>query len=138
MYENKKILLDQYQEKIIFLLSHKLELRKNNLYHLLEKIKYVSPEEICINKRKDLIMIDSKLNSLISYKIENTKNLVGHLIDKLELVSPLNVLKRGYTITYKNNKPVNTIKDIKTSDNLDVKLYNGHVLVEVKEVLEDK
>lgn len=138
MYENKKILLDQYHEKIISLLKHKLELRKANLFHLVEKIRYVSPEQICINKRKDLIMIDTKLNDLINYKVDNSKKVISHLIDKLELVSPLNVLKRGYSITYKNDKPVNTIKDIKISDNLNLKLYNGHALVEVKDVMEDK
>jgi exodeoxyribonuclease VII large subunit len=138
MYENKKILLDQYQEKITFLLNYKLELRKNNLTHLLEKIRYVSPKEICVNKRKDLIIIDTKLNSLINYKLENTKNIMKHLIDKLELVSPLNVLKRGYSITYKNDKPVNTIKDIKISDKLNLRLHNGSALVEVKEIMEDK
>ncbi len=138
MYENKKILLDQYHEKIISLLKHKLELRKTKLFHLVEKIRYVSPEQICINKRKDLIMIDTKLNDLINYKVDNSKKIISHLIDKLELVSPLNVLKRGYSITYKNNKPVNTIKDIKISDNLDLKLYNGHALVEVKDIMEDK
>ena len=138
IYENKKILLDQYHEKIISLLKHKLELRKTKLFHLVEKIRYVSPEQICINKRKDLIMIDTKLNDLINYKVDNSKKIISHLIDKLELVSPLNVLKRGYSITYKNNKPVNTIKDIKISDNLDLKLYNGHALVEVKDIMEDK
>lgn len=138
MYENKKILLDQYQEKIIFLLTHKLHLKKNNLLHLLEKIRFVSPDAICINKRKDLYMADIKLNNLINYKLENTRKNFVHLIDKLELVSPLNVLKRGYTITYKNNKPVNTINDIKVNDKLNLKLHNGNALVEVKEVMEDK
>lgn len=138
MYENKKILVDQYNEKLTFLLMRKFETRKNNLAHLKEKINYVSPKELCISKTKELLIAKTKINSLIKYKIEINKRSIAHLIEKLELVNPLNILKRGYTVTYKDEKPVGSIKNINISDELYLKFHDGDAIMEVKKIMEEK
>jgi exodeoxyribonuclease VII large subunit len=138
MYENKKILLDQSEAKMKFLLNHKLELSKNKLVHILEKIKYVSPKEKCINMRKELIIINNNINNIINYKMEYINKNLSHLIDKLDLINPLNVLKRGYSITYKDDKPISDIKNLEISDNLKLRLHNGSINVEVKDIMEEK
>ena len=57
--------------------------------------------------------------------LSDRKNNLKHFIDKLDLVNPLNVLKRGYTVTYKEDKPVimKAIKDMKTSGIYPQKLW---------------
>ena len=55
---------------------------------------------------------------------------------KLELINPLGVLKRGYSLTYIDNKVINNIKDIKQGDNLLIKLHTGEInttVIDVKE-----
>mgnify|MGYP006394107113 CR=1 FL=1 len=58
------------------------------------------------------------------------------MLDKLNLVNPLNVLKRGYALPYKNDKIVG-IEDINKNDLLTIKLHNGKIEVNVKEVLHE-
>jgi exodeoxyribonuclease VII large subunit len=49
------------------------------------------------------------------------------VINKLELLNPLNVLKKGYTVTEVNNKPLKSIKDVKVKDELKIKVIDGEI-----------
>src|SRR5574344_320685 len=88
LYENKKITIDQYNEKINSLIAHKLEL---------EKIKF------------------------------------NHLISKLEILNPLNILQKGYSITYKNGKTIKKSSELKNNDLITIKLFEGEIKAMVKE-----
>ena len=82
MYENKKQNLDLINTKLNDLMLGKVDKYKNEI----EKIK------------KSYVLTNPKL--LYKDKIINLKNI----IDKLELLNPLNILSRGYSITYFNDK----------------------------------
>ena len=64
---------------------------------------------------------------LYAKKILNLDNL----ITKLELLNPLSVLKRGYTLTYQNDKIIKTVKNINLNDQLTIKLIDGSINVNV-------
>ena len=65
----------------------------------------------------------------------NQKKELVNIIAKLELLNPLKVLKRGYTITYKDNHVMNSINDINTGDKLELQFVDGKIktIVESKE-----
>ena len=73
-------------------------------------------------------------NPSILYK--DKKIYLGNLIEKLELINPLGVLKRGYSLTYQNNKIVNSIKKISKEDNLLIKLHDGNIYAHIDEIEE--
>lgn len=116
MYENKKQRLDNILEKLQKNIKHNLELNKNKLNNI---------------KRNHLLLNPKNL-----YKDEVIK--LSTIIEKLELVNPLNVLKRGFSITYHNDKLIKNIKDIKENDTIKVKLHNGEIVATVNELKEDK
>lgn len=111
MYDNKKQKLDLINEKITGLLINKIKSEKNRLNNI--KTNYIlnNPDSLY----KNYII---KLNNII---------------EKLELVSPMNTLKRGYTLTYKDDKVLKSVRKINKKDNLKVKFYDGNLLVEVIE-----
>ena len=116
MYEGKKQKLDYLIDSLNKILikkyesaKHKFELLKNN--YILSKPELLYKEEIL------------KLNNLI---------------EKLELINPLGVLKRGYTLTYQDNKVINDINNIKIDSNIDIKFHNGSVSAKVLEIKEKK
>jgi exodeoxyribonuclease VII large subunit len=49
------------------------------------------------------------------------------VINKLELLNPLNVLKKGYSVTKVNDKPLKSIKDVKEKDKLNIKIIDGEI-----------
>lgn len=110
MYENKKQKLDLILEKINTLIINKIKYQKENLNNI--KKNYI------LNNPSTLY--------------ENKKNILTNLIEKLSLVSPLETLKRGYTLTYKDDKLIKSVKDINKNDNLSIKLYDGNINVVVK------
>ena len=86
------------------------------------------------NKKQRLDLLNEKLNNTVYIKLENNKNKLENMIDKLNLVNPLNILKRGFTLTYKNGKIAKQVSQINKNDELTIKLYDGNIKVNVKEV----
>lgn len=109
MYENKKQLIDSYLEKMKTIIFYKV----NNYGIKLDNIK------------SNYILKNPK--ELYAKKIMNLDNL----ITKLELLNPLSVLKRGYTLTYQNDKIIKTVKNINLDDKLVIKLIDGSINVNV-------
>ena len=109
MYENKKQLVDSYLEKIKTLIFYKVSNYSIKLDNIKSNYILKNPKE------------------LYSKKVMNLENI----ITKLELLNPMSVLKRGYTLTYQNDKIVKTIKDIKLKDKLVIRLIDGNVDVDV-------
>ena len=56
---------------------------------------------------------------------------MNSIIDKLELLNPLNSLKRGFSVTYKDNKLVSDINKINISDIIKIRLNNGSIMARV-------
>ena len=116
MYENKKQKLDMLLDNL-----NKTLLKKyDNSLHKLEIVK------------KSFILN----NPTLLYKEKMTK--LDSLIEKLELINPLGVLKRGYSLTYKDDKVLKEIKSVNTGDTLLIKLYDGEINTTVKSVKENK
>ncbi len=133
---------------IIDIISHlnhlKIRLNESILKNLnLKKLYFDSlrnsyiiknPNFIYENKRQKLDLIETTLNSNILLKLENNKKEINNLLIQLDLLNPLNILKRGYSLTYKNKKIVKSIKNIKEKDNLIIKLSDGNINVVVRSV----
>ena len=112
MYENKKQKLDILLDKL-----------NKTLVKKYDNVKY----------KLDIIKNNYILNNPnLLYKEKVIK--LDNLIEKLELVNPLGVLKRGYTLTYKDNKIISSIEDVKKGDNLTLKLHNGEINTTVTDV----
>ena len=112
MYENKKQKLDILLDKL-----------NKTLVKKYDNVKY----------KLDIIKNNYILNNPnLLYKEKVIK--LDNLIEKLELVNPLGVLKRGYTLTYKGNKIISSIEDVKKGDNLTLKLHNGEINTTVTDI----
>ena len=116
MFENKKQNLDLMNDKLNDLMLGKVDKLKNEL----EKIK------------KSYVLTNPSL--LYKDKMVEVKNI----IDKLNLLNPLNILARGYSIAYLDDKALKSVKGVKTGDALKVKLHDGLIDAKVICVKEDK
>lgn len=84
------------------------------------------------SKEKDYLQLkNSYILTNPNKLIETKSNKYLQLISKLETLSPLLTLKRGYTMTKKNNKVITSKKDVQTKDKLDLEFQDGNVKVEV-------
>ena len=69
--------------------------------------------------------------------LEKYKENFAKTIEHLEANSPINIMKKGYSITFLEDKKVTSVKEIKPKDNPTVQLLDGVFTCEVKEVLKE-
>ena len=62
---------------------------------------------------------------------ENKK--IDHMIDKLIILNPLNLMKKGYSIVYKDNKAISSTKDININDDINITMQDGSIKAKVLE-----
>ena len=134
LFENKKQNLDLINNKINELLLKKIELKKLYLDSLKNSYVLKNPNMLFLNKKQNLILLTKELNKNISLKIDNNITKLNTIIEKLELINPLNVMKRGFSLTYKDDKLIKSVKKIKKDDELNIKFNDGNILVNVKEI----
>ena len=77
-------------------------------------------------------------NSLIMNILNNNKNRVDTIKVKLDLLNPDNILDKGYSIIYKDNKIVKDINSINTNDSINIMVKNGNIDAIVKGVKNGK
>lgn len=99
--------------------------------HLIERLKF-SLMNLTNIKEKDFLRVKNSYVLQNPYQlIEQKKNLFVPVLSKLETLSPLLTLKRGYTITKKNNQVIQSAKMIKKDDLLEVEFQDGVVQTKV-------
>ena len=115
MYDNKKQKLDSIIEKLNNIL--KIKMNKN-----IDKLKFLKNSYIL--KNSDLL-----------YK--QKRDDLDNIIEKLELINPLKVLKRGYSVVYKDDFIINSVDNLNKSDKLKIKLSDGNVITKIEELVKD-
>lgn len=109
MYVIKEQQFDNLFERLINNIKTSINTNKNNLNYLTSSRVFLNP----------MIMLEKKEVSFTN------------LVSKLESLSPLNTIKRGYSITKKDNKVVKSIKDIKKDDLLNIEVTDGTINTKV-------
>ena len=109
IYQTKEMIFDGLFERLKYNLANLTHIKEKELLRL--KNSYVL--------QKPYQLLDKK----------STKYL--QLISKLEPLSPLLTLKRGYTITRRKGKVINSSKEAKEGDILQIQFHDGEVKTKV-------
>ena len=116
LYDIQEQKLDMLSDRLTLALkskidesNHKLDIIKNN--HII--------------KNPNLILDEFK-NNIKTMKI------------KLELLNPKNVLDKGYSIVYKNDKVIKDVTKLKDNDEINILAKNGKVIANVKGVCKNE
>ena len=115
MFENRKQSLDLMNNKLNDLMLGKVDKLQNEMAKM--KKSYVLTNPILLYKDKIL----------------EVKNIAK----KLELLNPLNILSRGYSVTYFQDKALKSVKGIEKDNVLDIKLADGMIKSKVIDVKEE-
>lgn len=107
------------------------ENKKQKLDLLFENLN----KNIFINLSNKRLLIDNFKNNYIiknpNILYEKQKDKLLNIIQKLELVNPLSILKKGYTLTYKEDKLIKSVKDINKDEIIKIKLHDGLITSKV-------
>jgi exodeoxyribonuclease VII large subunit len=80
---------------------------------------------------KDNIIQLDKIYDKITFEVQNNISTKGQKLEGvgkvLHNLSPLATLNRGYSITEKNKKVINSINEVKINDNIEITLNDGNL-----------
>lgn len=139
MYEGRKQKLDMMCDNINNLLINIIRNNRERLNIIKKSFIFTNPYMLYKDKKEIFLRLKNNYilsNPSVLYK--DSQNKVRSIIDKLELLNPLNILSRGYTLTYLEDKTVKNACDIKEGDILDIKFRDGNVKAKTLKVEEEK
>ena len=118
-FKNFRSIYDIYREKVLFV--------EKDLKKILRNLLKEKKSSLDLSKEKF-----QRIDVMSSYKDNFIKS-----VDRLEANSPINILKKGYSITYLNDNKITSVTDVKKNDNISVKLVDGSLECEVIETIEE-
>lgn len=77
------------------------------------------------NEYREVNSLTSKMDLIINQHINDYTKIFNHLIEKCTILNPLNIIKKGYTIVYKDNDIVYNVKDLEVNDQVNIKFSDG-------------
>lgn len=96
-------------------------------------LKYLSGSYL--QMRSDHMIATQKLlRREIFLQLGRKKDYLSLLEKRAELLHPDHILKRGYSMTLLDGKPVSHVKNIKPGDELETKLYRGSIISKVEQI----
>jgi exodeoxyribonuclease VII large subunit len=123
--------------RLNFNIKHNLDENYHLLNALYGRLKLLNPFTKILDYIKNLDDLTKRAEISLKNFIRIKTTECQNIIEKLETLSPLNILSRGYSITYK--LPDEIIKDAKIlneGDSIRTKLHKGEIISIVREIKE--
>ena len=98
---------------------------------IIERLKYATTSLVSKKEKKYLELKNSYIFKTPYQLIDKKANKYLQLVSKLETLSPLETIKRGYTMTKKDDKVITSKKDLKKKDKIEITFQDGSVEAEV-------
>ncbi len=105
----------------------------NKINQIFKNLNLLSPLKVINDNNELLNRLTNNLNDYFIKTITNENQIMNHLIDKLIILNPLNLMKKGYTITMKNDEVITSVENVIINDEITVKFYDGDLITKVIE-----
>ena len=116
----------EYKRRYKLDLKKKVELMRLRYEKCIKSKSFSEPLQKINERYIKIDIFNQKLYLNISKKISKSMNEAVSLISKLDTLSPLKTLTRGYCIvTFDNEKIINSVKNIKKNDIINLKFKDG-------------
>lgn len=132
--EELKVMLNQFDRRMKSLLLNKSQESETKLRLISERVS----KESFMRRLENLMQIaDRDFDMLVkayTQKCDKKLNMLAERAAKLDALSPLKVFERGYSITYKGDKALKSVNDIKENDCVTLVLRDGKAMTRVTEI----
>ena len=129
--------LDSYAGRISNSLERRVELAEERLSVLRSKVVDGRLERYFSTMCNEVSYNKLSLVNFITKKLERDHGRFITLSEKLSALNPLSILKRGYSLTVKENGEPITVENVEPGEVVTIKINNGKIKAEIKEVCED-
>ncbi|MBQ8572799.1 MAG: exodeoxyribonuclease VII large subunit [Ruminococcus sp.] len=129
-YEQAEMLLQQRQ--YLFALADRFMSKHNSELNVFStKLDVLAPEREYLEKKNTLeklsVRLRAKGDSIVGEKTKELSELKGSLF----ALDPASILRRGYAVVAKDNVTVNSVKELKSGDKVNLRFTDGTVNAEI-------
>ena len=117
--------LNYYNEKLKNLIRIKLNNAEASLERLTERLIRFSPQFKIENNIRKFDDLQKRLDFAFIKIISDYENKYISRISQMEALSPIKVLKRGYSLIYKNSNIISNISKLECGDIIEIKMSDG-------------
>ena len=136
-YINLKIQkLDYLQNRITYHIN-RFDTYKKDMHQFELRTKMILLNRLDIEKRQ-LTQLDQRLVDGLLGSLNLKKKAYIDIIKLLNVLSPLQLMSRGYTLSYKDGNLIKTVNDIEINDLLEIKYKDGSVLTRVEKRIKNE
>jgi exodeoxyribonuclease VII large subunit len=104
-----------------FFSSHKQELIENRT--IVRRV----PAEVLDTLRQRLERSSDALRSETRHRLDMARMMLVRITEQVKLLDPQVILKRGFSITFRNGKPVKSASELAAGDVVETRLHEGSV-----------
>jgi len=103
--------------------------KKHQILSVLKVVLAASREDIKIK----IDILNSTAKKIFKYSRDNLR----YMEDKVKILNPKNILKRGYSVTFRGQRPVKSIDEVREHDIIKTILYQGQIISKVQKKEKD-
>ena len=132
-----KEFLNQAEKKLNKNILEEISAEKVQLEHFKKELEYYNPANRITTLKENLENLIKSLDEKIVSIFKYNKQLLDFKRQSLEIINPNSILDRGYSIIYNDkNEIVKDIKTVNVGDSLKLKVSNGEIISDVKEIID--
>lgn len=132
-----KEFLNHAEKKLNKNILEEISAEKIQLEHFKKELEYYNPVNRITTLKENLENLRKSLNEKITSVFKYNKQLLDFKRQSLEIINPTSVLDRGYSIIYnEKNEIVKDISNVNVGDSLKLKVSNGEIISDVKEIID--
>lgn len=136
---------NEYLEKLEFNLAstidrlnlnspiNKIDRFSDNLLHLEKRLKAINILKRIDDVKAYLEEDKRKLNVNFSNFINDKEIYLENNINKMVILNPLNLMKKGYSLVYKDDKLITSVDLVEIDDDVSIRLSDGNIKATIKE-----
>lgn len=129
--------LERLRQAINMKIHDKIQTERSRITHLAIQIP-AKIEKMLIEEKYRLERYFRQIKNLLNLRIEDAKKYLDNTERLISVSSPENILKRGYSVTLKNNKIVKNAEELAPGDKLSIWLNTGEISSQVLEIFKKK
>lgn len=119
--------LDELSNRLNNSFNNNIHIYVKNFEHLRNRLIPSLIERKIEKESKEVNLFDNQLHKNIDNYFQKFDLKLQNLIDKLIVMNPLNIMDRGYSITYKSGTIISSIKMLKVDDKISVCFHDGKI-----------
>ena len=108
-------------------ISYRISKYDSNIQNINFKLNPLNYKNLLQNKQLEVDNLTDRIINQVNYSLNNITGLVSNITTRIDTLSPLKVLSRGFSMTYKCDKCVSSVKQISIGDSITVKLSDGDI-----------